>query len=290
MNLNILGDVVQVDGRECFMMTRELVRREGIFCGGSCGAAVMGAIKYARELEKEGAEVARDRLGNLEELVNAAAEHLEREPEGDATSFLNELALSSETDALGQEGRVQLMTLHAAKGLEFNCVFLCGLEEELFPHANSLDDPDRLEEERRLAYVGMTRARKRLYCSFASMRRRMGVMEGSMPSRFLMELPTDVLEGPVESLTGAAVGRSQATVGFDDTDLFSDSVQYATVDKEFEDYSQEEHYMYAVGMRIVHNEFGKGVVRKVEGQGDNTGSEMADLWLPRVAAGLTHTW
>jgi DNA helicase-2/ATP-dependent DNA helicase PcrA len=149
---------------------------------------------YEQELEKEGPELARERRQNLDELVNAGAEHDERDQAAGPAGFLSELALSSETDELGQEGRVQLMTLHAAKGLEFDCVFLCGLEEELFPHANSLDDDDRIEEERRLCYVGMTRARKRLLVTSALSRRVYGQPRYQVPSRFLAEMPDEHVE------------------------------------------------------------------------------------------------
>ena len=92
------------------------------------------------------------------------------------------------------------MTLHNAMGLEFETVIITGLEEGLFPHYNSVDSPSALEEERRLFYVGMTRARKRLFLSFAGMRRRMGFMEGGIPSRFLNEIPDRCLDAPVEAV------------------------------------------------------------------------------------------
>ena len=211
------------------------------------------------------------RIENVEEVVTAAEAYTEDQEDRSLRAFLEEIALVADIDSLeGEGGQLTLMTLHNAKGLEFDCVIIAGLEDGLFPHANSMDIPAQLEEERRLFYVGMTRARKRLYCSFANMRRRMGVMEGSMPSRFLMELPGEFLEGPVEALQGATVGRrTSATVGFGDDNLFSDAVEYADNEVEYEDISQEVHTGYAVGMRIVHNEFGKGVVRKVEGQGES---------------------
>jgi DNA helicase-2/ATP-dependent DNA helicase PcrA len=155
---------------------------------------ILELTSYDRELEKEGPEMARDRRGNLEELVSAGAEHDERGEEAGPAGFLSELALSSDTDALGQDGRVQLMTLHSAKGLEFDAVFLCGLEEELFPHANTMDDEEAIEEERRLCYVGMTRARKRLSITNALSRRIFGQPRYSLPSRFLSEIPAEHVE------------------------------------------------------------------------------------------------
>jgi DNA helicase-2/ATP-dependent DNA helicase PcrA len=152
------------------------------------------------------------------------------------------------------------MTLHNAKGLEFQCVIIAGLEEGLFPHFNSLDSPEALEEERRLFYVGMTRARKRLFCSYANMRRRMGMIEGGTPSRFLYELPDELLDGSMEDYHPSGDGSH----GFAAGELGG----YATATKAFEDYSQEE-VSFAVGSRVHHDDFGRGVVRKVEGNGED---------------------
>jgi DNA helicase-2/ATP-dependent DNA helicase PcrA len=161
------------------------------------------------------------------------------------------------------QGSLTLMTLHNAKGLEFDCIIMAGLEEGLCPHHTSLDKPDELEEERRLFYVGMTRARKYLYLSFASLRRRMGMIEGELPSRFLGEIPEHLLEGEV---AGVDVRRSVSGEQL----LFGDEAGRpgggAPV-KEAEDYSQEE-VVYAVGGRVYHQEFGKGIIRKVDGSGE----------------------
>ncbi len=137
---------------------------------------------------------AASRLENLEELVNAAAEAAER-MEG-VTEFLDHAALVAETDDLDECAQVSLLTLHNAKGLEFPVVFIAGMEEGLFPHSRSLLQGDALEEERRLCYVGMTRARQRLYLTWARQRRRFGSgrPEPSLRSRFLNEVPAGFLE------------------------------------------------------------------------------------------------
>ena len=134
------------------------------------------------------------RLGNLEELVNAAAEAAERGET--ASEFLDHAALVSETDALDEQAAVSLLTVHNAKGLEFSNVFIAGLEEGIFPHSRSLNSEAAMEEERRLCYVGMTRAQKRLYLSWARYRRRFGGAqpEVSLPSRFLNEVPPSLRE------------------------------------------------------------------------------------------------
>lgn len=155
---------------------------------------ILDETAYVRELEKEGADIAQDRAANLDELLNAAAQHDAAFPGAGPVGFLAEIALASDTDDLGQADRVQLMTLHSAKGLEFDTVFVAGLEEDLLPHANSRDEPEALEEERRLCYVGMTRARRRLTLSHARRRFVMGTERVTLPSRFLSELPEDGVE------------------------------------------------------------------------------------------------
>ena len=149
---------------------------------------------YIKALETEGSPEAFSRIENLKELANAAHDaEVRGETLGD---FLDHAALASDTDQFDPDARVTLMTLHAAKGLEFPLVFLAGLEEGLFPHSRTLNSPDELEEERRLCYVGMTRAMNALVLSRAHYRRRYGndAPEMSIPSRFLEEVPTRLIE------------------------------------------------------------------------------------------------
>jgi len=149
---------------------------------------------YIRQLEAEGSPEAISRIENLKELANAAKDAEER---GETLSeFLDHAALVSDTDKFDADSRVTLMSLHAAKGLEFPLVFLAGLEEGLFPHSRTLSDPDGLEEERRLCYVGMTRAMDTLILTRAQYRRRYGndAPEASLPSRFLEEIPSRLME------------------------------------------------------------------------------------------------
>jgi DNA helicase-2/ATP-dependent DNA helicase PcrA len=156
-----------------------------------------GAIErtgYRKMLEEEGTEDARSRLSNLDELVNAAADACER-GEG-LRDFLDHAALVSDADSADERVPVSLLTMHNAKGLEFPVVFIAGLEEGLFPHSRSLDSESAMEEERRLCYVGMTRAETKLYLSWARYRRRFGggLPEVSLPSRFLKEVPANLIE------------------------------------------------------------------------------------------------
>jgi len=149
---------------------------------------------YQASLKNDLTADSESRLANLEELVNAAAEAAER---GETISeFLDHAALVADADALDEGAAVSLLTIHNAKGLEFTNVFLAGLEEGIFPHSRSFNSEAAMEEERRLCYVGMTRARKRLYVTWARSRRRYGASqpEPSLPSRFLSEIPPSLLE------------------------------------------------------------------------------------------------
>ncbi len=160
--------------------------------------AVIEKTGYRRELENDGTDESLDRLQNLAELVNAAQQFSEENAGATLADFLNSSALTSDLDTADTEaGAVSLMTLHASKGLEFPVVFLVGLEQGLFPNYRSLNDPLALEEERRLCYVGITRAQEQLFLSFAQSRRLYGRSEDAIPSQFLSELPPELLTGTV---------------------------------------------------------------------------------------------
>jgi DNA helicase-2/ATP-dependent DNA helicase PcrA len=169
---------------------------------------------YIKALEPEGSPEAFSRIENLKELANAAHD---AEARGETLAeFLDHAALASDTDLFDPDSRVTLMTLHAAKGLEFSLVFLAGLEEGLFPHSRTLNSPDELEEERRLCYVGMTRAMNSLILTRAHYRRRYGndAPEMSIPSRFLEEVPSQLIENlggrsPAGSTPGYASAGSR---------------------------------------------------------------------------------
>ena len=194
------------------------------------------------EKNKDGKGI--DRLENLEQLAEAARRFTAEaaDDEGDLlASFLAHAALEAgEAQADGFEDSVQLMTLHSAKGLEFPAVFMTGVEEGLFPHSMSADDPDRLEEERRLCYVGMTRAKQELWLTHAESRRLHGREEYPMPSRFLNELPVDL----VEEVRARGIARAaHAPAAGGGTGGFQ------------------------LGQQVVHPKFGAGVVLNCEGQG-----------------------
>ncbi|MBN7797232.1 DNA helicase II [Parahaliea mediterranea] len=209
---------------------------------------VSGLLEFHR---KEKGEKGQARVENLEELVTAAKQFA---PEGEELSplqqFLDNAALDAgDAQADAHEDSVQLMTLHSAKGLEFPLVFLAGMEENLFPHRMSLEEPGRLEEERRLCYVGITRAMERLVITYAETRRIHGSESYNSPSRFIREIPADLLRevrlnntisAPVSSLTQAAVP---------DTGL-------------------------SLGQRVYHQIFGEGIVLNFEGRGTSARVEV----------------
>jgi DNA helicase II / ATP-dependent DNA helicase PcrA len=209
---------------------------------------VLQASGYRKALEQERSPEAEGRLENLEELIAAAEDFAHAEGETTVEAFLDSVALMSDIDELKDaDARVTLMTLHSAKGLEFPVVFLTGLEEGVFPHARSMNDTEEVEEERRLCYVGLTRARDRLYLSYAVHRRIHGYGVGE-PSRFLREMPEAHL-----SLLNASRPEPQFA--------------QARVVPRYE--PQEEQWPIKVGARVRHARFGEGLVVGVERDGED---------------------
>jgi DNA helicase-2/ATP-dependent DNA helicase PcrA len=218
---------------------------------------VLEATGYLDELEAEHSVEAAGRIENVEELLGAA-----RESE-DLDGFLEEVSLVADADEVdGDPSKVVLMTLHTAKGLEFPVVFVIGMEEGVFPHLRSLSEPDELEEERRLAYVGITRARERLYVSHAWCRSLWGQTQYNQPSRFLREIP-DVL------LRAAEGGRRPTnTVGSPSTkdEMVEAAMRRGSVSPTRG--SGAARLGLRTGESVVHAKWGQGVVTEVAGEGD----------------------
>src|SRR5438477_5818260 len=150
------------------------------------------------------------RLQNSDELLNSAREFVEQNPGASIADYLDSLTLMTDLDRYESQKGVTLMTLHAAKGLEFKVVFLAGMEEGILPHSRTSDENDDVEEERRLCYVGMTRAREQLYCLYALERRVFGQMRDQSASPFLREIPERVTEEVRLARRMAHVGRASA--------------------------------------------------------------------------------
>ncbi|HUE88624.1 MAG TPA: UvrD-helicase domain-containing protein [Vicinamibacterales bacterium] len=179
--------------RDLIVSLSEMARRDSVSIA---LGKVLDQSGYLRDLREDRSEEAEGRIENLMELVSAAREYESREPEPSLGGFVDRLSLLSDVDKEEgtREARVLLMTIHSAKGLEFPVVVMAGLEEGLFPHSRASEDEAELEEERRLCYVGITRARARLVLTSAARRRHFGDYQATQPSRFLDEIPPDLLD------------------------------------------------------------------------------------------------
>ena len=203
------------------------------------------------------------RIENLEELVSVAAEYEEGEVEdGEEISllgFLEQVSLVADSDQIpeGEDhgGVVTMMTLHTAKGLEFPTVFLTGMEEGIFPHSRTLGDPAEIEEERRLAYVGLTRARKRLYLSRSEYRSSWGAPMYNPPSRFLQEIPEDLITWNEIQRSSSVTTRSTTPRSFGPPPKATGKRTSETI-------------TLSAGDRVSHDTFGLGTVVEVSGDGD----------------------
>ncbi|KWX02553.1 DNA helicase PcrA [Carbonactinospora thermoautotrophica] len=218
--------------------------------------AVLERTGYLAELQNSTDPQDQTRVENLQELAAVALEFEQANPEGTLADFLEQVSLVADSDeipdAAGDGGVVTLMTLHTAKGLEFPVVFLTGLEDGVFPHLRSLGDTQQLEEERRLAYVGITRARERLYLSRAMVRSAWGAPQYNPASRFLEEIPPEL----VEWRRGEAASESQAAPGA--------AGPAATARTP----GNREVPALSPGDRVTHEKFGLGRVVSTEGAGE----------------------
>jgi len=221
-------------------------------------------INYEAYLEKAYAGMVADRMENVRSLISAAAEHAEEADEPTLQSFLDQSALVSDADDVGARPGVTLMTIHCAKGLEFPVIFLSGLEENLFPHAMASGTAEDLEEERRLCYVAITRAKERLFMSHAICRRFQGALLPNPPSRFLEELPPNlinerraVIAGIFEPRAGAGSSAALAAAGNHARKAPALHV------KPLPDPGDG----YAVGALVLHPRFGGGRIMNREGAG-----------------------
>jgi len=212
---------------------------------------------YLAELEEERTVESMGRVENLKELVGVATEFEARNPEGTLADFLEQVALVSEADEYDEDDpAITLMTLHNAKGLEFDVVFMVGMEDGVFPHYRSMTDSAELEEERRLAYVGITRARKRLYLTHAWSRSLFGGSNFNPPSRFLSEIPTHLLRQVKGEPEQAAMFGARGSVG---------------------DHGRFGHDPADVreGDTVFHDKWGEGVIVSMSGVGQRVEATIA---------------
>jgi ATP-dependent DNA helicase UvrD/PcrA len=254
--------------RELMTGMADMVRRESVSIA---VGKVIDQTGYLQDLREERSEEAESRIENLMELVSAAREYESRQPEPSLAGFVDQLSLLSDTDeeAGARDARVLLMTMHSAKGLEFPVVVMSGLEEGLFPHSRSSDDETELEEERRLCYVAITRAQRRLVLTSAARRRVFGEYQSTTPSRFIDEIPRELVEqafstvvSPYQSsfaqFRGSSYARSHRRVR-------EESASYA-----YEDEDQSLPEGLKPGARVRHPKFGEGTVISIEPLDDDT--------------------
>jgi DNA helicase II / ATP-dependent DNA helicase PcrA len=229
----------------------------------------LSGLRAHYQTEKEG----QDRLANLDELVNAGANFIaeegavgeEGELSADLASFLAHASLEAGEHQAGEgDDALQLMTVHSAKGLEFNVVFISGLEEGLFPHENAILEADGLEEERRLMYVAVTRARQRLYLSHAQTRMLHGQTRYNLPSRFFEEIPEGLLKWLTPKVAKGGVppmrpeGSTLGVPSFSATPRRSDATGSG----------------WRIGQSVRHAKFGDGVVINLEGSGQDARAQI----------------
>jgi DNA helicase-2/ATP-dependent DNA helicase PcrA len=227
------------------------------------------ALRASRDPQDEA------RVENLEELVSVAKEFQRNNPEGRLPDFLNEVALVAAADDLDDEsGTVSLMTLHTAKGLEYPIVFLAGLEEGLLPHRMSFTVAGGMAEERRLFYVGITRAKERLYLSLALSRSLYGESEASTPSRYLQEIPTHLVEWRESGAGRGGVPRAY-------TSSIAETTGFRSVEKPKTEWAgaitsvrNNEGLQLAAGDQVQHDAFGKGKVISTQGEGSKQTAEI----------------
>ena len=226
---------------------------------------IVNSTKYVEMLQEEGTEESESRIENIRELLTAAVESVER---GESLrDFLDHAALVSDQDAYDERAPITLMTLHTAKGLEFPVVFITGLEDGLFPHSRSMEEGRQLEEERRLFYVGMTRAEQKLYLTSARFRRYFGNMDQqvSEPSRFLQEIPADLIEE-----AGERRRKPQMLYGgtsYNSVDAVIKALPSAAKPKPAP--LKKGAGKWTMGTRVRHPKYGNGTILRTEGDGDD---------------------
>ena len=232
---------------------------------------VLDQSGYLRDLREENSEEAEGRIENLMELVSAAREYESRTVDPGLGGFVDQLSLLSDVDeeAGARDARVLMMTLHSAKGLEFPVVVIAGLEDGLFPHSRSADDEAELEEERRLCYVGLTRAERRVVLTSAARRRVFGEYQSTEPSRFLDEIPRELIE-EVPSATVAAYPQPAFRQSRPGSYYHARRAREEQPVYAYEDEDQSASLGLRPGLKVRHAQFGIGTVVSVEPLDDDT--------------------
>ncbi|WP_188207186.1 DNA helicase PcrA [Alkalibacillus aidingensis] len=235
---------------------------------------------YEEMLKKDKSLESQSRLENLDEFKTVTKQFEESSEDTSLLAFLTDLALVSDLDDTDEESndKVTLMTLHAAKGLEFPVVFLIGLEENIFPHSRSLFDEEEMEEERRLAYVGITRAEQQLYLTYASMRTIFGRSQFNEKSRFIDEIPSELIEREGDLSIGTSNESFEDAISHLSNQAKSSSVNTTQEPKRKAQTIRKQPptpQSFQVGDKVKHKKWGEGTVVKVEGSGDDMEVDIA---------------
>ena len=291
---------VYLNSREFINMMEELKAKKDNITISELIKLTLKKSGYTKALEQEKTIEAENRIANLEEFLTVAIEFEEEFAENSLSEFLEGITLSSDLDNMEEEEEsVTLMTLHSAKGLEFPVVFLVGMEEGIFPGYQSMMQPEELEEERRLCYVGITRAKENLFLTCSKQRTIFGSTSYNPASRFLQEIPEELLEGYDEAFgqtskkeemfkdssytwtydsktngniktykekekEPARVAKSNTNFSFRTAENFLSSLGKKSFATKYVDLSQ-----YEPGVRIFHKKFGKGTIHSVEPEGED---------------------
>jgi DNA helicase-2/ATP-dependent DNA helicase PcrA len=236
---------------------------------------VLDRSGYLQDLRDERSEDAEGRIENLLELVSAAREYESRNPEPSLGGFVDQLSLLSDVDeeAGAKNARVVMLTMHSAKGLEFPIVVISGLEEGLFPHSRSSDDETELEEERRLCYVAITRAQRRLVLTSAARRRVFGDYQSTEPSRFVDEIPAELIEEVPSSFASSFLTPPPSYAQFRDGRKGGSYRGRVREEPEVYSYEDEDQSLpgeMKLGAKVRHPTFGVGTILSVEPLDDDT--------------------
>ncbi len=234
---------------------------------------------YLKTLEDENTDETKNRIANLEEFLNVAIEFEEESAENTLNEFLEGITLSSDLDNIEEtDESVTLMTLHSAKGLEFPVVFLVGMEEGVFPGYKSIGEDKEIEEERRLCYVGITRAKERLFLTRSKQRTTFGSTTYNQPSRFLKEIPANMLDGYEEAMEGKTTyekesfGDSGYTWSYgskSQSNMFRTAESFLNSLKKQPQNQVVNFSQYQAGVKVYHKKFGEGIINYVEPEGDD---------------------
>ena len=238
---------------------------------------VLEGTGYRKALKAEKTIESESRLENIEEFLSVTKEYEKDNDDKSLVGFLTELALDSDINRDEEADQnldsVTLMTLHSAKGLEFPIVFLIGLEEGIFPHVRALDDQEEMEEERRLAYVGITRAEKALYMTNAKMRTLFGRTNMNLPSRFIKEIPEDLLEDTTPKLESFSSRKKTAAAPKPAQSGYQKP--YSAKRPSLQKQAGKSDSAWSVGDQVTHKKWGKGTVVSMKGEGDSVELDIA---------------